>query len=724
MGSDTGWILDVYVQGGEAVLWIRTEDGHILRLTDGYAPDLYILPRTREDLNTLYRVLGDHPSVVSAALEERYTELGSDVKDQLLCVVIDGATHYREILRMIQILPQVKALFNVDLLHVQRYLYALGIEPTSEVEVEYNDGNRLTSIKRLDDELEIAPPPFTTLSFDIHISSETLTPKADRDPITGVEAMYGGERLSVGGEETDVLEKLAVFIQERDPDFLICPECDEVTFPYLFRRVKLLGLDLRLGREPINTSKLRKPLPYWVRGRVAVSSHHWGNTFEAWGIAGLVERARFGFLPPGIANRWTANRIIDSRNCFELTRRGYVIKSDAGNYQYARTIDHVFSRDRGGLIFAPRIGVVHENVAELDFESQYPHLIVRDGLSYETVTPEGVERREDALLPYVTEQFLKRRLHFKRLAREVFPEGTREWLWCEQRQEALKLILCCLYGTSGCCWNRYGNVLCFEEINRLSREALLKTREYAQRRGYEVVYADTDSVFVKRPNATREDYEGLCREISRLLDLPMTLDHHYKFLVFLPLKTDPSGNVEAQKHYFGVLTNGELIARGIELRRHDTPQFVKEFQIELIKTLLRCSDAEEVRTKGYDQALRYVHETLEKLMNREVPPEQLVVSKVLRKPLGKYRTTPPHVSAATQLVGLGKELKAGEHIDFIYVDVRNPNPLQRVRPKDLYDARRPYNSLKYRDLVLDAAETVLSTFGFSKGGKVMFSKPP
>jgi hypothetical protein len=30
--------------------------------------------------------------------------------------------------------------------------------------------------------------------------------------------------------------------------------------------------------------------------------------------------------------------------------------------------------------------------------------------------------------------------------------------------------------------------------------------------------------------------------------------------------------MEALKHYFGITYAGELIARGIELRRHDTPK--------------------------------------------------------------------------------------------------------------------------------------------------------
>ena len=214
--------------------------------------------------------------------------------------------------------------------------------------------------------------------------------------------------------------------------------------------------------------------------------------------------------------------------------------------------------------------MVHENVAELDFESQYPNLIVSDGLSYETVTPKGIFKSDEAILPYVTKRFLERRLHFKRL-RKKYDKDSGDWQWCEQRQLALKAILVTLYGTSGCCWNRFGNVLCFEEINRRSREVMVRTKGFVQERGFEVVYGDTDSIFVKMKDATSEDYEELSREISQHVGLPIALDHHYKYLLLLSLESDPSGNMEAQKHYFGILTSGEVLARGIELRCHDCP---------------------------------------------------------------------------------------------------------------------------------------------------------
>ena len=55
----------------------------------------------------------------------------------------------------------------------------------------------------------------------------------------------------------------------------------------------------------------------------------------------------------------------------------------------------------------------------------------------------------------------------------------------------------------------------------------------------------------------------------------------------------------------------------------------------------------------------------------------------------------------------------GETVDFVYVNAKHHNPLRRVAPIEIYD-KAYYDSEKYRDMVLDASETVLSTFGFSR----------
>lgn len=43
----------------------------------------------------------------------------------------------------------------------------------------------------------------------------------------------------------------------------------------------------------------------------------------------------------------------------------------------------------------------------------------------------------------------------------------------------------------------------FEEIKRLSREVLIKTKDIVQGLGFDLVYADTDSVFLKKNGASR-----------------------------------------------------------------------------------------------------------------------------------------------------------------------------------------------------------------------------
>jgi DNA polymerase elongation subunit (family B) len=117
------------------------------------------------------------------------------------------------------------------------------------------------------------------------------------------------------------------------------------------------------------------------------------------------------------------------------------------------------------------------------------------------------------------------------------PKDSQEYTWCEQRVNSLKNILVCLYGSTGSLWNRYGNVLAFEDISRLSREVLIKTKDIVQSFGYSLVYADTDSVFIKRKGSAT-DYNELIDALSKETGLSMSVDYHYEFLVLLPLAAD------------------------------------------------------------------------------------------------------------------------------------------------------------------------------------------
>ena len=134
-------------------------------------------------------------------------------------------------------------------------------------------------------------------------------------------------------------------------------------------------------------------------------------------------------------------------------------------------------------------------------------------------------------------------------------------------------------------------------------------------------------------------------------------------MVLLPLEADEK--IEALKHYYGITQQGELVTRGIEIRRHDIPDFIKKFQTELLYTLFDCKDSDEVVSKGYENALLLVTKAIDKIMTggKEIHQEDLVISKLLGQDIEKYKSLFPHVSAAIQLSsngGGGKQPTKGD----------------------------------------------------------------
>jgi DNA polymerase elongation subunit (family B) len=776
--SCIGWFFHVSIEQDKAILWIKTIDKKILRLTDSFQPSLYILPRNESDGLYLFHVLSQQSTVAKVRWEEgKFTNLfdhncTTTKKEKLICVYPQFTQYYIPILKILEKDPRVKQLFNTDLSYIQQYLFTkLRIEPTSKVEVEY-DGTKVIKINKVDDEQEIYLPPFSLLYFDVQTFSGKFTLE---DPIRMISVRYDDngdskerEHVSFQSEqENTILEDFTNYIQAKDPDIVVCmSESESKIFQHLFTRIKKFGPNMQLGREASagDLVDLKYHMLDWIKGRICLGSSGGGSSdrinrqrllaFESFGLAGLIERSRFGFVTLEMASRYGINRLIDSRNYYELIQRGFVISknnhsggnsknNNNNNHERIRTLEELVSRDKGGMIISPQVGL-HENVVALDYDSEYANLIVNHNLSYETVTlqEKGVvviqqsdNNKKKGLLPTVVEKFLKRRLYFKRLLRELPKEGI-ESLWCQQRVDSLKNILVCLYGTTGSLWNRYGNVLAFEEINKISREILIKTKDIVQQLGYELVYADTDSVFIKKKDATTadattSDYEQVVDTLSKETGLSISIDYNYKFLVLLPIEADE--NIEALKHYYGINQQGELVVRGIEIRRHDVPNFIKQFQTELLYTLFDCKDCAEVVGKGYENALLLVTKAIDKIMTgEEIHQEDLVISKLLGQDIEKYKSLFPHVSAAIQLLtntaGGCKQPTKGDTIQYIYTNSKHNNPLCRVvsleilrkvgeKEKDGKEENGKtlnYDKDKYREMMLDAAETVLGYFGFNR----------
>jgi hypothetical protein len=69
------------------------------------------------------------------------------------------------------------------------------------------------------------------------------------------------------------------------------------------------------------------------------------------------------------------------------------------------------------------------------------------------------------------------------------------------------------------------------------------------------------------------------------------------------------------------------------------------------------------------------------------------------------------VSAAIQSK---KHPLKGDTIQYIYTDSQHNNPLCRVAPIENLKSLPQYDKEKYKQMILDAAETVLGFFGFDR----------
>jgi DNA polymerase elongation subunit (family B) len=172
-----------------------------------------------------------------------------------------------------------------------------------------------------------------------------------------------------------------------------------------------------------------------------------------------------------------------------------------------------------------------------------------------------------------------------------------------------------------------------------------------------------------------------------------------------------------------VTQEGRLVVRGVEMRRHDTPVLIKRFQTEMLYTLFDCKDVKEIINKGYENALLLVTKAIDKIMigGDDITKNDLVVSKLLGQSLEKYRSLFPHVSAAIQISGQDRHPSKGDTIKYIYIytDSQHKNPLCRVIPienthQSNTEESFSYDKKKYKEMILDAAETVLGYFGFDR----------
>ncbi|MFQ5909011.1 MAG: DNA polymerase domain-containing protein, partial [Thermoplasmata archaeon] len=256
---------------------------------------------------------------------------------------------------------------------------------------------------------------------------------------------------------------------------------------------------------------------------------------------------------------------------------------------------------------------------------------------------------------------------------------------------------------------RYGRIECHEAINAYARELLVRSVHIAEAHGYEVIHGIVDSLWL-RPLPGHAPVDEVVQRIQDDIGLPLDLEGTYHWIVFLPCKTTGVG---ALNRYYGLFEDGEMKLRGIEVRRHDTTPFVAQAQTGMLEVFRQARNAQEFQD-AIPAAVQVLREAAADLRNGDVPLEDLVISKVVTKPLEEYVVLNYTAAALRQLRARGFKTEPGEYVRYIIMNRKSRDYRQKVKfAAFLRDGDTP-DVWEYLRLLARSGETLLAPFGYTE----------
>ena len=161
--------------------------------------------------------------------------------------------------------------------------------------------------------------------------------------------------------------------------------------------------------------------------------------------------------------------------------------------------------------------------------------------------------------------------------------------------------------------------------------------------------------------------------------------------------------------YFGAYRDGRLKVRGIEARRHDTPPFFSNCQLEILELLAKAGSVEEARAM-VEECIGVFLKHAWSLLEHRAPIGGLVFTRNLSKKPGEYANRSLTSIVADQLVREGVELHAGEAVQYVITDYQSKSPGRRAVAFELADERTVYDAKRYVELLAETCSTVLKPF--------------
>jgi DNA polymerase elongation subunit (family B) len=180
--------------------------------------------------------------------------------------------------------------------------------------------------------------------------------------------------------------------------------------------------------------------------------------------------------------------------------------------------------------------------------------------------------------------------------------------------------------------------------------------------------------------------------------------------VFLPSK---GTGVGALTRYYGVFENETVKIRGVELRQHNTPMFLKNAQHEMLTVFKHAANAEEFRAlipKSVDVLRRYAAA----LRNHAVDPSDLVFTTTVSKEIERYKVHTLPKSALLQLQDLGIQVELGQSVRYLVTDESSRNYKRRVCIAEKIQGTEEIDVAYYLRQLAKCGESLLVPFDYTR----------
>ncbi|MBU0665862.1 MAG: DNA polymerase II [Nanoarchaeota archaeon] len=364
----------------------------------------------------------------------------------------------------------------------------------------------------------------------------------------------------------------------------------------------------------------------------------------------------------------------DSLYLRDLQKKGYVAPSAKFGEREERI--------KGGYVMSSKPGI-YDYVIVCDFKSLYPSIIKTFNIDPFTYVedckgknlikaPNGAcFRKEKGLLFEMIERLWKARDELKKK-----DDQTGSY--------AIKVLMNSMFGVMANPVFRFYNNKIANAITHFGQHFIKFATKKVEELGYEVIYGDTDSIFVNLDVKNYEEAKKVGIDIQNKINnffnnhiikeygcenfLELEFEKVYKRFLMPKARGSEQGS---KKRYAGLLIKDnkeQMDFVGLEFVRRDWTKLAKTFQLELLKKIFRK-----------EEVAKYI-QTFVKDLKKGKHDDLLIYRKAIRKNLDEYtKTTPPHVKAARMLPKLTSSI-----IDYI-MTINGPEPIQLLKSNIDYE---------------------------------------